>query len=232
MVLSLVLTESSIELVPNEIVGHPAVLNWAHRKRKDPRRLILDQNYHFAAMQKLGRAGLRRGRPDIAHFCLLLALGSPLNMHGDLRCYVHTMGDRIIKVDPKARLPRSTDRWVSLLEQLYEEKVVPPVGPALLTLLQGNMGNLLDELNSDIVVALTTEGELKPMEIVARRLAEHKRPVLLVGGFPEGHFSIRTLERVNESYRIDRRRLEAWTVIARAVYDYERMTHKEETGQN
>lgn len=232
MVLSLVLTESSIELVPNEIVGHPAVLNWAHRKRKDPRHLILDQNYHFAAMQKLGRAGLRRGRPEIAHFCLLLALGSPLNMRGDLRCYVHTIGNRIIKVDPKARLPRSTDRWVSLLEQLYEEKVVPPAGPALLTLLQGNMGSLLDELNSDIVVALTTEGELKPMEIVARRLAEHKRPVLLVGGFPEGHFSKRTLERVNESYRIDRRRLEAWTVVARAVYDYERMTGKEETGQN
>ncbi|HEY5620903.1 MAG TPA: hypothetical protein VIK88_04545, partial [Candidatus Bathyarchaeia archaeon] len=111
LVLSLVLTESSIELVPNEMVGHPAVLNWAHRKRKDPRHLILDQNYHFAAMQKLGRAGLRRGRPEIAHFCLLLALGSPLNMRGDLRCYVHTIGNRIIKVDPEARLPRSTDRW-------------------------------------------------------------------------------------------------------------------------
>lgn len=232
MVLSLVLAESSIELVPNEIVGHPAVLNWAHRKRKDPRHLILDQNYHFAAMQKLGRAGLRRGRPEIAHFCLLLALGSPLNMRGGLRCYVHTIGNRIIKVDPKARLPRSTDRWVSLLEQLYEEKVVPPVGPALLTLLQGNIASLLGELKSDIVVALTAEGELKTMEEVARRLAEHKRPVLLVGGFPEGHFSKRTLERVNESYRIDRRRLEAWTVVARAVYDYERITRKEETVQN
>jgi len=155
-----------------------------------------------------------------------------LNMRGDLRCYVHTMGDRIIKVDPKARLPRSTDRWVSLLEQLYEEKVVPPVGPALLTLLQGDIASLLGEFKSDIVVALTTEGELKTMEEVAKRLAEHRRPVLLVGGFPEGHFSKRTMERVNESYRIDRRRLEAWTVVARAVYDYERITRKEETGQN
>lgn len=228
MVLSLVLAESSIELVPNEITGHPAVLSWAHRKRKDPRRLILDQNYHHAAIERLGRAGLRRGRPDIAHFCLLLALGSPLNMRGDLRCSIHTLEDKVIRVDPRARLPRNTDRWVSLLEQLYDEKVVPPMGPALLTLTQGSIAGLLDELKADIVVALTTEGELKPMEHVARRVSDHKRPVLLVGGFPEGHFSKRTMERVNESYRIDRRRLEAWTVVARAIYDYERISRREE----
>lgn len=228
MALVLVLAESAIETVPNEIAGHPAVLNWAHRKRKDPRRLILDQNYHFSAMQKLGRAGLHRGRPDIAHFCLLLALGSPLNMRGDLQCYIHTFQDRIIKVDSKARLPRNTDRWVSLLEQLYEEKVVPPMGPALLTLTQGTIASLLDELKADLVVALTTEGEARPMEDVAKRLAVHKRPVLLIGGFAEGHFSKRTMERVNESYRVERRKLEAWTVTARAIYDYERTTRAQQ----
>ncbi len=224
MVLSLVLAESSIELVPNEIVGHPAVLSWAHRKRKEPRKLILDQNYHHAAIERLGRAGLRRGRPDIAHFCLLLALGSPLNMRGDLRSWVHTMEDRVIRVDSKARLPRNTDRWVSLLEQLYEEKTVPPMGPALLTLTRGNIATVIDDVKSDLVVALTTEGELKHIEDVARRMSDYKRPLLLVGGFPEGHFSKPTMERVSESYRIDRRRLEAWTVVARAVYDYERLS--------
>ncbi len=232
LVLNLVLAESSIETVPNEIVGHPAVLNWAHRKRKDPRRLILDQNYHFAAIQKLGSAGLKRGRPDIVHFCLLLALGSPLNLRGRLQCYVHTVQDRIIKVDPKARLPRNTDRWVSLLEQLYEEKVVPPMGPALLTLTPGTVASLLDEVNPDLVLALTTEGELKSMEQVGGRLAASKRPVLLVGGFAEGHFSKSTMSRVNESYRVDRRRLEAWTVVSRGIYDYERQTEKEDSARN
>ena len=232
MALTLVFAESAIETVPNEIAGHPAILNWAHRKRKDPRHLILDQNYHFAAMQKLGRAGQGRGRPDIVHFCLLLTLGSPLNMHGALQCYVHTVDDRIIKVDPKARLPRNSDRWVSLLEQLYEEKVVPPMGPALLTLTRGTVTGLLDEVKPDLVIALTTQGELKSMEEVGRRLAAHKRPVLLIGGFPEGHFSKMTIERVNESYRVDRRRLEAWTVVARAIYEYECQTEKQEPSRN
>ncbi len=222
MVLSLVLAESSIELVPGEIAEHPSVLSWAHRKRKDPRQLILDQSFHYAAIQRLGRQSLGRGRPDIAHFSLLLALGSPLNMDGLLRCIVHTREDKAIRVSPRSRLPRNTDRFVSLLEQLYKEKVVPQVGPPLLSLEKASLPKLVAELGGGIVVALTTQGGLKPMAEVTQRLSEERKPVLLVGGFPEGHFSKSTLQLANETYRIDKRRLEAWTVVARAIYDYER----------
>ncbi len=224
MVLTLVLAESSIELVPNELAGHPAVLSWAHRRHRDPRRLILDQNYHHSAILKLGRSGLRRGRPDIAHFCLLLALGSPLSMGGRLRCTIHTRDNKLIKVNPRARLPRNSDRFVSLLEQLYEEKVVPPVGPPLLSLGAGAVSDVVREDDADFVVALTTQGELKTMTDVANSLASHKRPLLLVGGFPEGHFSKQTLQNANGVYRVDKRRMEAWTIVSRAIYDYERKT--------
>ena len=229
MVLTLVLAESSVELVPNEIATHPAVVRWARRKRKDPRWLILDQNYHHAAIMRLGRPGAKRGRPDIAHLTLLLALGSPLNMAGQLRCFVHTREDKIIRVDPRTRLPRNTERFVSLLEQLYQEKVVPPIGTPLLTLSNGTLQSLLLELNTDFTVALTTEGQMKPLGDVAAKLAQHKRPVVLIGGFSEGHFSKETLKLANESYRIHKRRLEAWTVAARAVYDYERALMKEQS---
>ena len=221
MVLTLVLAESSIELVPKEIAGHPAILSSAHRKRKDPRRIILDQSYHYAAIQRLGRAGQARGRPDIAHFCLLLALGAPLNLDGHLRCLVHTRDDKTITVNPRTRLPRNTDRFVALLEQLYEEKVVPQVGQPLLSLENSSLSKIIKDLDAELVVALSTEGSMKPMIEVARRLSEVKRPVLLVGAFPQGHFSKNTLQITNETYRIDRRRLEAWTVVGRAIYDYE-----------
>ncbi len=230
MVLSLVLAESAIELVPNELANHPAIVSWAHRKRKDPRRLVLDQSYHHAAILRLGRLGIGRGRPDIAHFCLLLALGSPLSMMGQLRCLVDTRDNTIIRVSPRARLPRNTERFISLLEQLYEQSVVPPMGPPLLSLETGGLSKIIKEQNSDVVVALTTQGAPKPMPEVARKLAEHKKPVLLVGGFSEGHFSKTTMEHVNESYRIDKRRLEAWTVVARAIYDYERVISGNRTG--
>jgi rRNA small subunit pseudouridine methyltransferase Nep1 len=126
----------------------------------------------------------------------------------------------IIKVDPRARLPRNTDRFTSLLEQLYQEKAVPPTGRPLLSIRPGTIGDLVDEIAGE-VIALTTLGIPKSMDEVASRLSERRDPVLLVGGFPSGHFS-KALFKVKESYRIHDHGLEAWTVVARAVYDYER----------
>lgn len=220
--LSLILAESSIELVPNEIAGHPAIVKWARRKKKDPRQLVLDQSYHHAAIIRLGKSGVGRGRPDIVHFSLLLALGSPLNTDGQLNCYVHTRDDHVIEVDPRTRLPRNTDRFTALIEQLYQDSVVPSSEAALLKIKKESLKSLLSKINSDGVIALTTLGSPKPMEAVAEELREVKRPVLLVGGFPTGHFSDGTMKLASEKTRVDRRNLEAWTIVGRAVYEYEK----------
>jgi len=220
--LTLILAESSIELVPNEITGHPAILKWAERKEKDPRELILDQSYHHSAILRLGKSGIGRGRPDIGHFCLLLALGSPLNSDNQLNCFVHTRDDYVITIDPRARLPRNTDRFTALIEQLYQASVVPSSGPPLMKLSRESLKDMLSKISPDNVVALTTMGSPKPMEAVATGLREAERPTLIVGGFPVGHFSDQTMRLASEKFRIDRRKLEAWTVVGRAVYDYEK----------
>ena len=220
--LSLILAESSIELVPNEIVGHPAIAKWAKRKKKDPRQLMLDQSYHHAAILRLGKSGVGRGRPDIVHFSLLVALGSPLNADNQLNCFVHTRDDHVIAIDPRTRLPRNTDRFTALLEQLYQDSVVPSSGPALLTLKKESLKNLLGTIRPEKVVALTTVGSPSPMEEVAEGLRQSDRPVLLVGGFPTGHFSHGTMKLASEKIRVDRRNLEAWTIVGRAIYDYEK----------
>lgn len=220
--LSLILAESSIELVPNEIAGHPSIIKWARRKKKDPRKLVLDQNYHHSAILRLGRSGVGRGRPDIVHFSLLVALGSPLNAGNQLNCFVHTRDDHVISIDPRTRLPRNTDRFTALIEQLYQDSVVPSSGRALLRLKKESLKNLLSTILPDSVVALTTLGSPKPMEAVAEGLRQSERPVLLVGGFPTAHFSDGTMKLASEKIRVDRRNLEAWTIVGRAVYDYEK----------
>lgn len=222
MALTLVLAESSIELVPNEIAHHSSVTANAAKKRKAAQQLILDQNYHHAAMLKLGQSGKGRGRPDIAHICLLTALGSPLNMDGKLRCFVHTRDNHIITIDPSARLPRSTDRFTSLLEQLYQDSRVPSTGKPLMSLKKQSLQQHLTEIDSDVVIGLTTRGVANPMELVAKELTNSKNPVILVGGFPVGHFSVQTSKLTTREYQIDRRRLVAATVVGRAVYDYEK----------
>jgi len=220
--LTLILAESSIELVPNEITGHPAILKSAERKKKDPRQLILDQSYHHSAILRLGKSGIGRGRPDIVHFCLLLALGSPLNLDNQLTCFVHTRDDQVITIDPRTRLPRSTDRFTALIEQLYQSSMVPASGPPLMKLRRESLNDLLSKISPDSIVALTTLGLPKPMEAVAAGLRDAKRPALIVGGFPVGHFSDRTMKLASGKFRIDIRKLEAWTVVGRAVYDYEK----------
>ncbi len=143
-------------------------------------------------------------------------------MEGQLQCYVHTRDDHVITVDSKARLPRNTDRFVSLLEQLYEESVVPPKGPTLMSLKQQSLRGLIKELSPENVVALTMQGSPKPLGEIAQQLSKSEKSVILIGGFPEGHFSKNTLQLATETHRVDKRNLEAWTILARALYDFER----------
>src|SRR2546426_9196058 len=187
--LTLILAESSIELVPNEITGHPAILKWAERKKKDPHQLILDQSYHHSAILGLGKSGIGRGRPDIVHFCLLLALGSPLNSDNQLTCFVHTRDDHVITINSRARLPRNTDRFTALIEQLYQSSIVPSSGPPLMKLRRESLKDLLNKISPDSIVALTTLGLPKPIEAVAAGLREGERPRLIVGGFTVWSFS-------------------------------------------
>ena len=222
MTLTLVLAESSIELVPYEIAGHPSVVATARRKKMNPRKLVLDQTYHHGAILKLPEHGVGRGRPDIVHSCLLLALASPLNMEGKLQCFVHTRDDHAITIQANARLPRNSERFTSLLEQLYEKSRVPPTGPALMAIERSSLKQLLEKAKPEAVIALTSQGVKLSMEDVARKAVRSSDPAFLIGGFGHGHFSQKTLRLAPDKYCIDSRSLEASTVVSRAIYDYEK----------
>ena len=106
---TLVIAESSLELVPSEIASHTACRNAARRLNKKPAGMILDGSIHHSAMRKLPDRE-RRGRPNIVHFCLLEALGSPLNLEGRLDTWVHTIDDRALHFDPEVKLPRNQEQ--------------------------------------------------------------------------------------------------------------------------
>jgi len=221
--LILVLAESALETVPKSLWKHPSVQRYARLRRKQLQFVLLDRSYHHAAM-KLLEQNEKRGRPDIVHFALLEALGSPLNKERLLHVYVHTVNDYVIEVNPETRLPRNYDRFVSLIEQLYEYGRVPPQHrqTALLTLEQKTLKQLIGEVKPSYVLALTRTGKPHTLEEAISKLSNEKRPMLIVGGFPHGHFSETTLKLVNETVCIDPDMLETWTVTSRAIYEYER----------
>jgi rRNA small subunit pseudouridine methyltransferase Nep1 len=172
-------------------------------------------------MKKL-RESEKRGRPDIVHFALLEALGSPLNKERLLQVYVHTNNDYVVTVDSEARLPRNYDRFVGLLEQLFELGRVPSVEQTLLKLERKTLSQLLEETKTDYVMAFSRKGSPETLEEAISRLLEKQRPAVIVGGFPHGHFSETTSRLADEVVCIDSEMLETWTITSRVIYEYER----------
>lgn len=215
------LAEAALETVPKNLWSHPAVRHHSKRHKKPPQHLLLDRSIHHSAMSRL-RENEKRGRPDIIHFALLEALGSPLNKEGLLQVYVHTFQDLAITINPKSRLPRNYNRFVGLLEQLFQLGEVPSEGKVLLELERKTLQDILTETKADYVLAFSREGKPRTLEEAVFSLKEKRKPAVIVGGFPHGHFSETTIQLADEVVSVDSGMLEAWTMTSRVIYEYER----------
>ena len=217
--LVIIFAESALETIPHTLWNHPSVKNHAQRQGKSPRFLLLDRSYHHAAMKAL-EENEKRGRPDIVHFALLEALGSPLNREGLLQVYVHTAGDFVISVKSKTRLPRNYNRFVGLMEQLFEHGTVPPKGSALLELRRQTLPQLLHEIEPSYVVAFSKLGTPQNFQDLFSRLSDEEKLVLIIGGFPHGQFLRTTNELANEVVCLDPEPLETWIVASIVICGY------------
>jgi rRNA pseudouridine-1189 N-methylase Emg1 (Nep1/Mra1 family) len=72
------------------------------------------------------------------------------------------------------------------------------------------------------VVAFSSRGSPNTLENAMAKVSDKERLVVLIGGFPHGHFTETTIKLANEVVRIDPEMLEAWAVTARIIYEYER----------
>ena len=206
--LHLVIAEAELELVPEPIREHPAVVNYARKRGKRPDEVLLDSTYHHAALKKLAD-GERRGRPDIVHVCLLNALESIANKEGLLRVYVHTRNDEVIYIKPETRIPRNYNRFVGLMESLFKNRVVPR-DLGLLRMEEKSLAGLIDEINPDGVFVMHEKGALTKPADFGERLASLENPIVIVGGFPHGDFR-KPIH--GEKISIYREPLMAWAVI-------------------
>lgn len=218
--LTLVFVEAALETVPRELWRHPAVRANAKRKGKRPGRMLLDRALHHDTMKNL-QDGLKRGRPDIIHLCLLGALGTPLSREHLLRVYIHTYGGMAITVSPEVRPPRNYNRFVGLMEQLFSEGQVPPREEALIMAEEKGLERLVEELAPTRVMALTSHGELTTLEETCSRLAVEERPIVFIGAYPHGPMRGETLRLADEAVSINPEALDAWVVTSRLIYQYE-----------
>ncbi len=226
MVLTIILAESALQLVPREIQSHPQIKEYAKRREKGAEQVLLDRGLHHAAMQKLASRGYplpveKMGRPDIIHNTLLQILETPLNWEKHLRVFVHTQENRVISIDPKVRLPKNYVRFVGLIEQLFGQKRVPREGEPLLRLERISLRELVRKLSPSNVLGFSTLGRPTLMRTVADQAAKLDDPMAFIGAFPRGHFAEETCDLLDETFSVDRQSLDAWVVAGRLVYDFE-----------
>lgn len=215
MMLNLILAQSELELVPEKIADHPSIAKMARVKGKKATELLLDSNFHHSAMDRIEEPQ-RRGRPDLIHHTLLLALSSPLNFAGLLRVHIHTRNNEVISIDPKTQIPQSYNRFVGLMEQVFAERETP-----FLKIEPMNFPELITKTAPDYIALLSEGGIKTPPKKLGQILAEKKNPAFIVGGFPHGDFSPEVLSFATEKFCIDPEQLKAWAVTTRIIYSYE-----------
>jgi rRNA small subunit pseudouridine methyltransferase Nep1 len=202
------------------------VKNQARRLEVKWSELLLDKSYHYAAMKKL-QNNAKRGRPDIVHFALMEALSTPLFIENKLRVYVHTTNDKIIAIADSLRIPKSYVRFEGLMVKLFKDgSVKSEEGAVLMELTDGTFESLLEGIAPEKIIGLSTAGVRGSAQQVGKILTDSENSAVVIGGFPRGHFSERTTRHLGPTYSISNIGLEAHVVIARVIYECEKLLEK------
>lgn len=217
--LHLVLADSELETIPKEIATEKAIREEARRVDKKATDLILDSNFHHREMEKL-EDKKRRGRPDIVHICLISALDSPLNREGQLKIHLHTRHDKIIEIDPETRIPRSYNRFIGLMEQLFLTGGVPPSDP-LLKIFDKTLQEKLEEIGSVKTFTLSERGRSVEGRDLFRDFSINDDVAIIVGGFPHGDYISDVEKLSNETVSIYPHSLNAITAVNHVIQFYE-----------
>ena len=217
--ISLVLSESALELVPYELEKHPSVISNAKKLGKHPSEILLDNSWHFAAMKGI-KNEIKRGRPDLVHFSILEATTIPLYHRNKLNLFVHTIDNKVIRFGKNVHLPKSYHRFQGVIEKLFQEKKIISKNELLLDIKEQTFSELIDEINPSRIIGFSTEGEMSSYQKIATTIPDNS--CIVLGGFQKGHFSDSVQNKITNLYSVGNESFEAHVVISRILYEYEK----------
>ena len=216
---SVILAESSLELVPSELKHHPSVVSHARKLGKVPSEILLDNSWHFAAMKGITDE-LKRGRPDLVHFSILEATTIPLYLQNKIKLYVHTINDKVIYFGENVHIPKSYHRFEGVIEKLFQEKKITANNDVLLEIKDKTFSELLDEINPSEIIGFSTKGKPSTYEKIASDISNNT--CIVVGGFQKGHFSESIENKINHLFSVGNESFEGHVVVSRMLYEYEK----------
>ncbi|HID26016.1 MAG TPA: 16S rRNA methyltransferase [Thermoplasmata archaeon] len=221
--ISFILAESELELVPKELLSHKVIVSSVEKRGKKPGEILLDSNFHHNALTKV-EDGERRGRPDITHIFLLITLESVANKRGLIKnLVIHTRNNDVIYVDPKTRIMRSYNRFVGLIEQLFTKPEVADDKNQLLKLKRNfSLKKLIKKQYADKVIACTSTGEKVDLYKYLSEIEKvcEKKILFIIGGFPKGDFKTDVKKLADDVISIYHEPLTAWSVASEITTIY------------
>ena len=216
---TIILTESSLELIPKQLHNHPSVISYSKKFKKIPSSTLLDNSWHFSAMKGLENE-IKRGRPDIIHLTLLSICTSPAFYENKINVFVHTINNEVISINNNTRLPKSYHRFQGLMEKLFLTKKIESEDEILMQMESSSLSQLISKIKTTQIIGLTTNGQKNTIEKLIEQIEENS--CILIGGFQKGHFSEETQKSIERSFSINDSSLEAHLVASRLVYEYEK----------
>ena len=217
--ISLILAESSLELIPYELKHHPSVISHARKLDKHPSEILLDNSWDFAAMKGIENE-MKRGRPDLVHFSILEATTIPLYLQNKMKLYVHTLDDKVISFGNNVHIPKSYHRFAGVMEKLYQEKKITTKDDVLLEIEEKTFSELLDEINPSKILGFSTKGVNSTYEKIAKDILDDS--CIVIGGFQKGHFSDLIENKITVLYSVGDESFEGHVIVARMLYEYEK----------
>lgn len=215
--ISLILAESALELVPTELLNHPSITSHAKRMQKNPSEMLLDNSWHYAAMKGI-KNEIKRGRPDLVHISVLAATDTPLYKQNQIKIYIHTINDYVISLGNNVNIPRSYHRFAGLIENLFIKKTILVDKQMLLKINTESFPELINRIKPSKIVGLSTKGRPSSFEKVGRL----DDVCFVVGGFQKGHFSESIQSKLDQTYSVGEISYDAHVIIARLAYEYEK----------
>lgn len=217
-VLTIIIADAELETIPAEMRDDYSIRKIAGERKKKVDAIILDSNYMHSAIDRYfpGESN-RRGRPDIIHIFLLVAMDSILNRTGNLRVRIHTRNDLVIDISPDTRLPRAYNRFIGLFEKLFAEGKIAADGKTLLQIQKGTLNSAI-ESHDERVLAMAPDAPIKPIDSLISGSGDM---TVIIGGFSEGNYrsNIDKFEKAS----IFNEELTIWSVGMEVITQYERV---------
>ena len=160
-------------------------------------------------------------RPDVLHQSLLTILDSPLNKSGNVRIFVKTFENVLIKIDESVKIPRTFTRFSGLFAQLLKNLKIRAVNTSK-TLLKIIKNPVTDHLPLNLKkFGLSTKGKKIKIREFVEKLG-NQEIVYVVGAVAKGNPAMEC-DFLDDSICISNYGLSASNCLFKIIQCYEDM---------